>query len=1664
MIYPLLAFAITPAPPHDAGNGYTCASCHTLHKTLGATGYNNICLNCHADGDPKGGSKPFAPGDMANPFRSMTANQPPFTYQNSHNWAASDTNPAAGAAPPVQAAMTTNSLRARTGGKLACVRCHDQHSQNNPPFLRMANDRDQLCLDCHGIRNRRDHRTGTHPVNFTYTSATSKAKTQPLDYYPAPLNANPANPTSALPLKGGAVLCSTCHGVHHTDSNSATFDTFSSLPNQTQSAGFLLRTDLHGSSADAVNICSSCHKGKLAHNYRGQNVQCTDCHGGHVDVADGTQPNVWLVNRYMNFSSSVRSARNSVVIFQSDTNKNYRDAGGNGVCQACHDVPLSAGYQAFHAGTDSSTCNQCHTHGNQRGSFSVDPTASCGACHGYPPAANVSGPGGYAAGYQNTPSFTDESLSGHTSHAATPYQKACINCHSGNNHINGVYQDVFLVTAGTVAATGGLSPAYDPTAQTCTNVYCHSNANPRGGTMVTRTTPSWSNAKGGGKGAIIGQPTECGTCHSMAGDPVPSWSLSHTRHINGYGANASFTCNACHAATASGNAAIFNTATARALHTNGVKDVTFNSMSPNGTWNSAAATCTTVYCHSNVQGAAGLGAPTSFTPNLTWNGAAMNCGSCHAAMAKLNNLSAATGSHKTHVQGYSYSCAVCHGSGYSSSSVVIASHVNNVIDIAFTGTATTKGSTPGYYQGNNPPGGGYASCSNTYCHSSVQGAGGTWPPSFAAPTWGSGPLPCGSCHVNMATSAENSASGSHFLHANSQHYSCSICHNGAGKDPNPPFTATPLHGDGTIQIAFSGTAAGTSYSLGSHVAGSGYGTCSSNLCHGAMNPAWGNNTTKPRCAKCHGYRSRPWNTLNNVTSVSDTKAGTHFNHISSSGTRKYAKPFSCAECHAASIALTTDSVNAAGHFDTAAPAEVSFNILARTDALTPLYNSPTGQCSNVYCHGNSLDMPATAVLSPTWSQPFLTGVAGNDCIKCHGYPPVTGTHPSATPTTCHLCHTHVNAAGSGFTNPALHINGAIEASSGHAFPYPGATHLSAANATAPYTNCNGCHDATTAGGTYPVVPAGTPPLCSACHLNMTNFTGTAPGCWDCHGSSQTNGQPNGSSFPNIAGSHAKHAALASTPNNCAICHNGFGSGNPAHGSSNRVAATQASVHIAFNTTQAGASATWTAASSTCASTYCHSTVQGSTGTGSGTFITTPPWGSTLTCGGCHQDMSSSASATGSHISHAQSSGTVYACSVCHGTGFTSTGVVYPPHVNNVINLSFTVNAVGTSYSKGTAITPGSAAYGTCSANLCHGAMNPTWGANTSKTRCAKCHGYRTTPWNALNGATAASDSKAGAHFNHISSSGTTKFAKAFSCAECHAASIALATDNVNAAGHFDTAAPAELSFNTLAKTGALTPAYNSPTAGQCSNVYCHGSTLDRPASAVLSPTWNQALFNGIASNDCIKCHGYPPATPVHIGMTATDCTFCHPHVNADGTGFVDAAKHVNGTIDFSGTPHSFPFPGSTHNSTAGTSPFTSCVTTGCHAQGTAASPYPTTGTPPDCRSCHVKAAPIGNVNRCDSCHGTSTNGGRPTGTTFPDIAGLHGTHSSATLFTCADCHGTFGHGEPTHGSSNGQAHNDANVDVPFPAANAGFTFTRNGNGGGTCSGTCHGQGHSNFTW
>jgi predicted CxxxxCH...CXXCH cytochrome family protein len=689
------ASAFANDPPHDASNGIKCINCHSSQQTLGLTGYNNICLNCHRPGMARGGRKPFTPEDAANPFKTFTTSYGGVSYQNSHNWSGSDFVPAAGALPPLSAELNSS----QAVGKLTCSRCHDPHSQQSSPFLRMANDRDQMCLDCHRVRDTRDHTTGSHPVNFNYTSATSLLKLKPLEFNNPPLNANPANPSSALQLKAGTVLCTTCHGVHYTDSNSQTFDGYSGYKKLTPSAGYILRTDLKGKSAADNNICRNCHI-KQNHNGRNQNVQCADCHGAHVDVADGSVPNTFLVRRYMNVSSAAGAVRGAKVMFQDGAvaSGNYKDASGTGVCQGCHAVPTGPSYPTEHTlvTAKASDCNGCHSHANPTGSFSAA-AGGCSGCHGYPPRANhAGGPDGYAAGYASSAAFKDESLTPHATHAGqAPNAYACGQCHQGNRHASGTFQDLFLDKTGLVA---GASAGYDAASSTCSLVYCHSNGAPRGGSISYQSV-TWAN----GKGKLVGSAGECAGCHEAR--PTTN---AHGKHLS-----RGFACNVCHAATVSSDTVILDAS----QHADGIKTVAFGTANPltaSAAWIDSAATCIGGKCHSDGRG----GAP-AVTPN--WLSAATGaCGSCHAAApATLSHSAHFSGSYGPQLGSAVSACQSCHV--YTSETA--ATHVNGTVDL------------------NSGAG---SACAN--CHAG------------SAPVWGSGRLACTSCHALNAAKLPNGVS------------------------------------------------------------------------------------------------------------------------------------------------------------------------------------------------------------------------------------------------------------------------------------------------------------------------------------------------------------------------------------------------------------------------------------------------------------------------------------------------------------------------------------------------------------------------------------------------------------------------------------------------------------------------------------------------------------------------------------------------------------------------------------------------------------------------------------------------------------------------------------------------------------------------------------------
>jgi predicted CxxxxCH...CXXCH cytochrome family protein len=841
----------------------------------------------------------------------------------------------------------------------------------------------------------------------------------------------------------------------------------------------------------------------------------------------------------------------------------------------------------------------------------------------------------------------------------------------------------------------------------------------------------------------------------------------------------------------------------------------------------------------------------------------------------------------------------------------------------------------------------FGSCTNLYCHSN-SGPNGT-ARVYTPQAWNGGVLGCASCHANMATIANSSPNGNHYVHASTTYaagakFACSVCH-GAGYTATTVTPAT--HVNRLIELGFTGGGTGTAYSKTAPIAaGTAWGSCATSRCHGSGSPVWGGVlwSTSDQCGKCHSSSTAgaitqavPFYSTSfpaKVTLNTDARVGAHTNHMTSQALGISAST-ACTDCHGSVTLTGATHMNGSTTF-------VWSSLATRTGALAPVYTAATGQCTATYCHGNSMPGGDTtgSNKSPIWKDPtYLPAtLSAAACGTCHGFPPSAASgHPggivipagfpatAAIGTTC-SCHSNINAAGNSyatmFVNPALHINGVFEpAASGHAFPYGGALHLSAAGTT-PWTACTGCHT-NAAGGTYPVV-AGTPPNCTGCHLNTLRTPSGTSSCWDCHGASATDGKPNGNVFPNISGNHTVHVAIAGTT--CATCHSGGGSGAATHGSSNRTAATPASVRVVF--TGQGASPLWTFAAKTCSATNCHG--QGA-----------PTWGARA-----------GATVNGFPFAAVQ-------CAKCHsGT------------------LASDVTAASPFYS--TAI--------------------PKVTVNTN--------------------------AKVGAHTSHLTSADS--LANSLVCSDCHGTVALTTATHMNGTTNF--------TWSTLAtKGGTLTPTYTAAT-GVCTNVYCHGASMPGgdTSGTNRTPTWNVAFLSATLSRAaCASCHGFPPPTSsghpavtlpatwpavgAATGALGTTCS-CHANISSTGTTyatiFVNKALHIDGTLQVSGG-HAVPYDNHKADVVAANGN-TACL--GCHAMGTAASVYPAAvaGNPPDCRSCHKKAAPLHTGTtagaNCSSCHGNSTaaaaNFGRPTGTTFPDRQGYHagsqdGAHGTAA---CSVCH------------------------------------------------------------
>ena len=1263
-----ILFTVSAAPaidsPHTSNLG--CIDCHLdiMNAMAGTTGVNNLCLTCH---NPATMDKAFSPKDLANPFGSTvmgvyTAGR----VQTSHNWAAPTNVPEAGAAAPVDPVMAN--LKATKQGIISCASCHDQHAAAGGNLLRKPNKGDVLCFDCHRSRNQRSHLTGTHPVNLSYTSATSKVKLKPADYYASPLNANPANPTSAMKLPDGLLLCSTCHGVHFTDSNSLTLDNYSSsnFGKLTPSRGYLLRTDMRGAAANEINICTNCHKNKASHNYKGQNIQCADCHAGHVDTGDGTVPNVWLVRRYMNYSGGVQlSSYRSKVLFQY-TGAKRNLAGPFGVCQACHGIPTGDNYPSEHLSTDPNICASCHSHNTSAGSFS----GGCTTCHGFPPHQNTpGGPDGYGRtgsyDYSSTPAFKDEANTGHFVHAGkVAYSFKCAECHAGNKHASGNFQQVFQAKTG-LAATAGAIPMYNTTNPgTCSATYCHSNGAPRGKTLISKPV-AWANTRG----TIVGNADGCVACHGGVTTSFNNLSTnSHFRHISRTALGKGYTCDICHAATASSNTAI----TDFANHVNGLKEVSFSGQAAGSTWNGATATCIT-YCHSN---GGNLALRVYFSPDWTKKSSGA-CGTCHSATPYITGGSLINSNgHFAHFSSSAKSygpmlsqvsvsgCRSCHISANDFG----LTHVDGAIQVST--TCSPCHNQAGKYAWTA----GTVSCESCHTGALSQINGITAPDKSQFETIGHGKFAgksdqCLSCHVrsdrHISAKEENHVTrlGSSYLGIN-QNILCANCHNNQA-----------------IVTAVS------RQNMATHVLGKGA------------------TPTPSSCSACHDvHGTTNLSSINKQITYKPLSTATiSFTNISTGFINNKTNLGLCQVCHTRTNHFKRGVVEA-GH-----PTK---RCLACHDHKASYAFKPNGNCNT--CHGYP---PVASMVGIGTHNNYSSALA--EVVNSGGYINGGGAHSVAAhvSSSAQWDQTWDNCANCHDPNRHLmmmpvqqnDINVTIDKMYWTNSTIP-ATYTGPLNGTGTGVQSTGscsnlyCHS--NGNGAAP---------------NNTTFTWSSPkgtlGCTGCHGNNSTSGKP-------IAtGKHSAHINPLLNPS--------LGAGNELGCVECHAKTVDTNTHISkgeyhvnrFKDYSGQRAGSYNAVTKQCANVYCHSN-----GNAGALVYTNPPaWDSTVTfgCNGCHGSSNSIGApdyanggagkdSANSHNAHTGGAETTGVCSDCHFlTASTTAGKLRDnsAHLNKTVNVNFNPAVAGASASYDPVT-------GLCSNIACHGNGSAQWG---SKAGCLACH-------------------------------------------------------------------------------------------------------------------------------------------------------------------------------------------------------------------------------------------------------------------------------------------------------------------------------------------------------
>jgi len=726
-----------------------------------------------------------------------------------------------------------------------------------------------------------------------------------------------------------------------------------------------------------------------------------------TDTINYTKTNVTPT---MNISRTVKFFTNT------GTNSFADGTSTQAVCEVCHTQTKyhkNDGTGTSH--NNGALCTTCHLHKD-----GFKPTGACDTCHGNPPTTSTfGGPSGLVGrfgagdtgilGSGNPPT----SNGAHNTHVNIRGM-VCDVCHKGTtmpNTDNKIQMGFWAnsatvlgwgsgaVTTGTMNLRTPNSPfsyqTYAGTtvnsvtsyANTCSSVYCHGSTLAGG----SNTAPSWTGTN----------QAACGSCHSTStGAGAPTLG-GHTTHAGAL----ALACTTCHPSVSDNshvNGKVAWSISASDPRTNGA---TYKGLTSGDTGNLAPSSsygnCSNIYCHSNVQGASGTGAPTSYAMPQ-WGGNNLNCGSCHRDMA--NDLSA-PGSHKKHAQDNGYACSTCHnGAGHDT----ISKHANRNIDIAF----DTRNPAGSYSLGSSvTPGSGYGTCATIYCHSdgkgNYAGTGGVG----ATPRWGDTSTGCNFCHKSLPTS------GSHAAHvaiaataygsttvsstAGSYDFGCANCH------PTNPAN----HVDGSVEIVLAGVGQLKSKNSPTAAYNSVTKTCTGVYCHSngtaasaatATTPAWGQtfaNVGGDPCAKCHA------NSPTGTAAHGAHAVGIHYDNVYTGTIGTALAGSGAANAHGNATTSTTINCNTC-HYNTVQKARNKNNTLCAAchsgdAASTTLTGADLDKRHHIVNGTPEVSFAPGTVLSKAQLRDNITSVAelNNNWTRTNGYKSAISSDVSkATPT------------------------------------------------------------------------------------------------------------------------------------------------------------------------------------------------------------------------------------------------------------------------------------------------------------------------------------------------------------------------------------------------------------------------------------------------------------------------------------------------------------------------------------------------------------------------------------------------------------------------------------------------------------------------------------------